>query len=179
MAQLKFEDGQIVTTLDNIQKALSRLGIELAQWPFERTPKLSALLASDTLTDVQKEELLIALDDRFENQKRRFGYQARDLVVLHRETPKLDELLKIFNRTHTHDDDEVRYIVDGSGRFGFIMPDKQQVLLTVEAGEYIRVPAETEHWFVLDERRRIKAVRYFTNKEGWVANYTGMSIRVS
>lgn len=178
MALLRREDGRAISDVDKIRAELSPLGIELAEWPFERMPKISALLAVNVLGDEEKDELLRAFDNRFEEQKKCYGYQARDLVVLHTNTPKLDELLKIFNKCHTHADDEVRYIVDGSGIFGFVMPDGEQVLLTVQAGEYIRVPAKTEHWFVLDQRRCIKAIRYFTNKEGWVANYTGTNLRV-
>ena len=178
MALLRVENGSSISDVDKIRAELSPLGIELAEWPFERIPKISALLVADVLGDDQKEELLRAFDDRFEEQKNRYGYQARDLVVLHTHTPNLDGLLKIFDKCHTHADDEVRYIVDGSGIFGFVMPDGTQVLLTVKAGEYIRIPAKTEHWFVLDQHRRIKAVRYFTNKNGWVATYTGTNLRV-
>jgi len=183
MALLKIEGGKTLKDLYEIRAALQPLNIELAHWPVaettEKTAQVGALLAADTLNDVQKEELLQALDDKFNEQKKTYGYQTRDLVVLHPQVPKLDEMLKIFDKCHFHTDDEVRYIVDGSGVFGFCMLDSKQALLTVEAGEYIRVPANTEHWFVLDDKKRIKAVRYFTSKEGWVANYTGTSVRVS
>jgi len=48
----------------------------------------------------------------------------------------------------------------------------------VHAGDYIHVPAGTEHWFVLTPARRIKAVRYFVTTEGWVPRYTDTAIRV-
>jgi cupin superfamily acireductone dioxygenase involved in methionine salvage len=53
---------------------------------------------------------------------------------------------------------------------------KSQVELTIEPGEYINVPTGTEHWFVLTERRRIKAVRYFAGTDGWVPEYTGREL---
>jgi 1,2-dihydroxy-3-keto-5-methylthiopentene dioxygenase len=87
-------------------------------------------------------------------------------------------MLAKFDKVHTHSDDEVRYIIDGEGIFGFVLPDGRQVELTVETGDYINVPADTEHWFHLTEKRRIKAVRYFTSAEGWVANYTGTPVRI-
>ena len=55
-------------------------------------------------------------------------------------------------------------------------PDGTQVELTVQPQEYINVPAGTEHWFYLTPKRRVKAVRYFTNTEGWVPEYTGTPI---
>jgi 1,2-dihydroxy-3-keto-5-methylthiopentene dioxygenase len=176
MASLRLSDGTILNDLEKIRSALSPLKVELSHWPVERSEKLTALLAAASLQDEQKESLLKLLDNRFEEQKKSYGYQTRDLVVLHPDVPKIDEFLSVFNRCHTHSDDEVRYIVDGSGIFGFVMPDGKQVQLTVEAQEYIRVPAHTEHWFVLSPAKRIKAVRYFSNKEGWVANYTGTPV---
>jgi 1,2-dihydroxy-3-keto-5-methylthiopentene dioxygenase len=178
MAHLKLQDGSTYTELSDIRQKLAPLSIELSHWPIEKTEKVGALLQADTLSDQQKEDLLKELDNRFLEQKAKYGYQTRDLVVLHAQVPKLEEMLKIFDKCHKHSDDEVRYIVDGSGIFGFCMPDGSQALLTVEAEEYIRVPADTEHWFVLDNKRRIKAVRYFTSKEGWVAHYTGTPVKI-
>lgn len=179
MAQLRFENGTPLHDLEKIREALAPLKIELAHWPIEKTSQIRELLAADSLTDQEKELLLTALDSRFNEQKEKYGYQTRDLVVLHSKVPKLDEMLAIFDKTHRHGDDEVRYIVDGSGIFGFVMPDGKQALLTIGAEEYIRVPKETEHWFVLDDKKRIKAVRYFTSKEGWVAKYSGTEVRLS
>lgn len=179
MAFLKIENAGEFSDLAEIRQRLRPLNIELSHWPIEKTPVVGPLLKAETLTNEQKEQLLQALDSRFEEQKAKYGYQTRDLVVLHSQVPNLDDMLKIFDKCHTHSDDEVRYIIDGSGIFGFCMPDGSQALLTVQSEEYIRVPAETEHWFVLDHNRRIKAVRYFTSKAGWVANYTGTAIRVN
>jgi 1,2-dihydroxy-3-keto-5-methylthiopentene dioxygenase len=177
MALLKLENAKTLTDLNEIRSYLSPLNIELSHWPIEKTESVGALLFSKTLNDAQKAQLLNELDGRFLEQKEKYGYQSRDLVVLHSDVPQLEDLLKKFDRCHRHDDDEVRYIVDGRGIFGFIMPNGEQVMLTVEAEEYIRVPANTEHWFVLDPSRRIKAVRYFTSMDGWVANYTGTELR--
>jgi 1,2-dihydroxy-3-keto-5-methylthiopentene dioxygenase len=183
MAKLKLENNTVITDLETIQKAVSPLGIELSHWPIklsaEKADKIMPLLRADTLTEDQKETLLQAIDDRFFEQKRLYGYQARDLVVLHPQVPKLEEMLNKFDKCHTHSDDEVRYIIDGSGVFGVCLPDGTQAVLQVESEEYIRVPKNTDHWFVLDDSRRIKAVRYFTNKEGWVANYTESKPRVN
>ena len=44
-------------------------------------------------------------------------------------------------------------------------------------GEYINVPKDTEHWFVLTAEKRIKALRYFTTTEGWTPVYTDRPIR--
>jgi 1,2-dihydroxy-3-keto-5-methylthiopentene dioxygenase len=97
--------------------------------------------------------------------------------VLYPDLPQLPELCAKFDKCHTHDDVEVRYIVDGEGSFGFVRPDGSQVELTMSAGEYINVPANSEHWFRLTSTRRIKAVRYFSGTDGWVPKYTGTALK--
>jgi len=178
LAELRREDGKVVTNLPDIAKTMGLLGIELKFWPPGDTPGLMALLAKTALPDGEKEQVLAALEPYYEELKRTKGYQTRDLVVLHPDVPNLDAMLAKFDKVHTHSDDEVRYIIDGEGVFGFVLPDGGQVELLVEAGDYINVPANTEHWFYLTEKRRIKAVRYFVSPEGWVANYTGTPMRI-
>jgi 1,2-dihydroxy-3-keto-5-methylthiopentene dioxygenase len=176
MAEMIFERRPATRDLGEIQGVLAALGIELALWP----PSLKArdLLDKPSLTPEEAELLLGMHDMYFEKLKREAGYQARDLIALHPDLPGLGDLLAKFDRCHTHDDDEVRYIVEGSGIFGFCLGTGEQVKLRVEAGEFINVPKGTEHWFVLDERRRIKAIRYFTSREGWVPRYTGTATRL-
>ncbi|KST66328.1 1,2-dihydroxy-3-keto-5-methylthiopentene dioxygenase [Mastigocoleus testarum] len=179
MAILKLEDGTSYTDLQLITNELASLRIALNYWSVGDEPHLRDLLAKDSLTEDEKEVVLQGLDNYFEQLKQTEGYQSRDLIALHPGIPNLDSLLSKFERTHTHADNEVRYIIDGEGVFGFVRPDGSQVELTIQPEEYINVPAGTEHWFYLTPNRRIKAVRYFSNTEGWVPEYTGTEIRFS
>lgn len=176
MATLRLADGTIHRELEEIAQELSSLNIHLDRWVVGDNPQLHDLLKQPQLNEDEKNQVLTALDSYFESLHQTAGYLSRDLIVLHPETPNLEVLLAKFERVHTHADDEVRYIIDGEGVFGFIRPDSSQVELTVEAEEYINVPAGTEHWFYLTPHRRIKAIRYFTGVDGWVAQYTGTEI---
>lgn len=178
MAVLKLENGTIFTDLSTIAETLAPLKVSLNRWPVGEEGELNRLLGQDSLTDAEKEQVLQGLDQYFEELKKTAGYQSRDLIVLHPETQNLEGLLSKFYQCHIHEDDEVRYIVAGVGVFGFVLPDQSQIELTVEAQEYINVPANTEHWFHLTAEQRVKAVRYFTSMEGWVPVYTGREIRV-
>jgi 1,2-dihydroxy-3-keto-5-methylthiopentene dioxygenase len=175
MAILQLEDGTTYNQLVDIVQALLPLGIQLNYWAVK--PQIQPLLAKSTLNEDEKEEVLTALDEYFESLQQSANYQSRDLIALHPEVPNLDTLLSKFDKIHTHADDEVRYIIDGEGVFGFVMPDATQIRLTVQAEEYINVPAGIEHWFYLTQKKRIKAVRYFTDTAGWVPQYTGQEIR--
>ncbi len=173
MAILELEDGTIYKDLQSIRQELAPLNIQLDYWTIGKNPKLNQKLAQESLDENEKEEVLQSLDRYFEQLKQTAGYQERDLIALHPGIPNLDQMLQKFDSIHTHADDEVRYIIDGEGIFGFVRPDESQVELTVQPEEYINVPAGCEHWFYLTPACRIKAIRYFIGKEGWVPEYTG------
>ncbi|MBE9168721.1 acireductone dioxygenase [Pleurocapsales cyanobacterium LEGE 06147] len=176
MAILRLEDGTNYTKLEDIARELAPLNVQLNYWTIGEETQIRQLLRQEILTEAEKEQVLASLDHYFEQLQQTADYQSRDLIVLHPNTPNLDTLLSKFNRCHTHADDEVRYIIDGEGIFGFVRPDGSQVELTIQPEEYINVPAGTEHWFYLTDRRRVKAVRYFTTTEGWVPEYTNTEI---
>lgn len=177
MAVLRLEGNTLITESTEIAPYLAPMGVQLARWPVGDRPDTLALLDCPSLEEAEKEELLRSLDGYFEDLKTNLGYRTRDLIVLHDRTPNLDHLLAKFEQCHIHADDEIRYIIDGEGVFGFACPDGFQVELTVQREDYINVPAGTEHWFHLTPVRRIKAVRYFSSTEGWVPQYTGTPIR--
>ena len=176
MAILELESGQRLTEIGAISEQLVGLGVQLQCWPVGS--ESAALLAQAGLTEDEKESVLSSLDHYFEKLKVESGYHSRDLIVLHPEVPNLDGMLAKFSPPHAHAEDEVRYILDGEGVFGFIAPDGQQMELTIQPEEYINVPARTPHWFYLTSHRRIKAVRYFCGMEGWVPEYLDTKIRM-
>ncbi|MCP3997675.1 MAG: cupin domain-containing protein [bacterium] len=177
MAKLHLEDGTELSNFDDVVRALEPLGIVLARVPLGDDPELRELLGQQALSESEKNRLLALIDHQTEARKQFQHSRAHDLVVLHPELPELDGLLAKFARCHIHPDAEIRYVVDGEGVFGVVLPDGKQVELTVEASEFIGVPKGTEHWFRLTERQQIKAVRYFSEVDSWQAEFTGTEIR--
>jgi 1,2-dihydroxy-3-keto-5-methylthiopentene dioxygenase len=177
VAILQLENGQKLTDIADIREQLATLSIQLQHWPIDQNSPAASLLNQPGLTEEEKESVLQSLDHYFDKLRTESGYHSRDLIVLHPETPNLDGLLAKFKPPHTHAEDEVRYIVDGEGIFGFIAPDGRQMELTIQPEEYINVPAYTPHWFYLSPQRRVKAVRYFSGTEGWVPEYIDATIK--
>ncbi len=177
MATLTLEDGTRITSFDEVAAAVAEVGITLSSWPLGDDAEILELLSQPSLTDDEKERVLTHLDHYFAPLREAGGCSARDLVVLHPGIPNLDDLVATYARCHTHDDDEIRYIIDGDGVFGVVLPDGSQVELAVETAEYISVPTGLEHWFRMSEGRRIKAVRYFSEAAGWEATFTDTPIR--
>ncbi|MBI3898191.1 MAG: cupin domain-containing protein [Gammaproteobacteria bacterium] len=172
MARIIAADGTETTDFPAIRARLARLGIALSAWPAPTTARAKELLDKQTLNDAEKEELLASVQNRFEELQREKGYKTRDMIVIHENIPGLGDMLAKFDKIHYHTDDEVRYILAGSGYFGFVEASGDQFLLEVSAGDYINVPANTEHWFEMKDSKRIKAVRYFIDTSGWTPVYT-------
>jgi 1,2-dihydroxy-3-keto-5-methylthiopentene dioxygenase len=77
-----------------------------------------------------------------------------------------------FLAEHTHDDDEVRYFVSGSGIFYLHVADRVYAV-RCEAGDLLTVPRETTHWFDMGIDPDFTAIRFFHDDDGWVGNFTG------
>ena len=51
------------------------------------------------------------------------GYQSADVISIHALTPNYDQIRAKFLAEHTHDEDEIRFFVDGQGLFWFHLQD--------------------------------------------------------
>jgi 1,2-dihydroxy-3-keto-5-methylthiopentene dioxygenase len=85
-------------------------------------------------------------------------------------------MLARFNREHWHDEDEVRFIIQGRGIFHVHPKNAPVVAIEVGAGDLIRVPRGTWHWFDLCGDRQIRAIRLFQDKAGWTPQYTDSGV---
>jgi len=117
-------------------------------------------------------EILEAYKRKIDELKAQGGYVTADVIDVHPTTPGLDAMLAKFNSEHWHDEDEVRFIIEGRGLFHIHPPGKPVFAIEVEAGDLIRVPRGTHHWFDLCGDRRIRAIRLFQDPAGWTPHYT-------
>ena len=116
--------------------------------------------------------VLESYDEELAKLKARGGYVTADVIDVTPATPNLDAMLAKFSREHWHDEDEVRLVVSGSGVFHIHPKNGPVVAIEVEAGDSIRVPAGTLHWFDLCDTRTIRAIRLFRDPAGWTPRYT-------
>jgi len=151
-----------------IRAELAALGVEYERWDLSRVS-----------ADASAEEVLEAYAAEIDEMKRLGGYTTADVIDVTADTPGLDVMLARFDKEHTHSEDEVRFILAGRGVF-FLHQKSDAVdkVLSVEVGpgDMIRVPRGTEHWFMLCEDRRIRAIRWFQDTTGWTPHYTGSGL---
>ena len=116
--------------------------------------------------------VLAAYAPEIERLKARGGYVTADVIDVGPETPNLEAMLAKFRSEHWHDEDEVRFILEGHGIFFIHPPERDVFAIEVGPGDLIRVPRGTWHWFDLCEDRRIRAIRLFQDPAGWTPRYT-------
>lgn len=167
MAVLRIpEEQRSLREHDEVRDYLAGIGIEYERW---ETP-------ADLPENASAEQVLSAYAPQIEELKRRGRYVTADVIDVNADTPGLDAMLAKFNIEHTHDEDEVRYIIAGRGLFHIHPPQGPVVAIEVEAGDLMRVPRGTLHWFDLCGDRRIRAIRLFQDKSGWTPHYTGSGV---
>ena len=97
MARMIFPDERETREFPAIQGKLAEIGITLRDWPAPADARAQALLDKAALSDAEKEELLRAVDNRFETLKQEAGYATRDMIVLHEDVPGLAAMLGKFD----------------------------------------------------------------------------------
>lgn len=145
-----------------VQEYLAGLGIDYAVWRPAQTVAAGAAA----------EEILAAYAGEIEQLKAQGGYVTADVIDVHPQTPGLEAMLTKFRSEHWHDEDEVRFIIEGRGLFHIHPQGSPVIAIEVEAGDLIRVPRGTLHWFNLCGEQRIRAIRLFQDPAGWAPNYT-------
>jgi 1,2-dihydroxy-3-keto-5-methylthiopentene dioxygenase len=148
-----------------IARELNRVGVRFEQW--EATQQV--------VPGATQDEVIAAYRSDIDRLMREEGYQAVDVISLRPDNPDRAAFRQKFLNEHTHSEDEVRFFVAGAGQFTLHIDGKVYEVLC-ESGDLIGVPDRTRHWFDMSESPYFIAIRLFTNKEGWVAEFTGADI---
>jgi 1,2-dihydroxy-3-keto-5-methylthiopentene dioxygenase len=165
MAVLRFpETNQKIEDEQRIRAELAAAGIDYERWSLDRVAR-----------DCSADDVLSAYAAEVDAMKKRGGYVTADVIDVTPETPDLETMLARFDKEHTHSEDEVRFILAGRGIF-FLHLDGKVYSVEVGPGDMLRVPRGTTHWFTLCEDRRIRAIRWFQQTEGWTPHYTDSGV---
>jgi len=160
------DENRTLREVAEMRACLASIQIDYERWEAEQP----------LAPDAPPEEILAAYSTEIQALKERGGYVTADVIDVSPATPNLEAMLAKFNREHWHDEDEVRFIVRGRGLF-HIHPSKGPLMvIEVEAGDLIRVPRGTRHWFDLCGDRTIRAIRLFQDTSGWTPHYTDSGV---
>ncbi|KAL7409339.1 1,2-dihydroxy-3-keto-5-methylthiopentene dioxygenase [Mrakia frigida] len=98
-------------------------------------------------------------------------YKNRDVINVSK--AGLGELyetkIKGFFHEHLHEDEEIRFIMDGSGFFDVKTPPPEEKWIRVflTKGDLLVLPPGIYHRFTLDEGNTIQALRLFKDEPKW------------
>lgn len=147
---------------DIISRELEPTGAKIERWT-AATP-LNAEATADEILEAYKPQL-----DRLKSER---GYENADVIHVRHGNPNWPALRTKFLSEHTHDEDEVRFFVEGSGAFYLHIGDRVfQIVGT--ADDLLSVPQGTKHWFDGGAEGNFTVIRLFNDPKGWIAHYTG------
>ncbi|CAM6087002.1 unnamed protein product [Calypogeia fissa] len=130
-------------------------------------------VSAKTLTDLGVAQWMLDAD-KFENDpeleqiRKDRNYNYQDIINVSRDKlPNYEQKIKSFFEEHIHTDEEIRYVLDGSGYFDVRDAEERWIRIWTKKGDMIVLPAGIYHRFTLDEGNYIKAMRLFIGEPVW------------
>ncbi|QPG72967.1 hypothetical protein FOA43_000271 [Brettanomyces nanus] len=105
---------------------------------------------------------------------RKRDYKNRDTINLKEEgfpggKNALDAKLDMFFQEHLHEDEEIRFILDGEGFFDVRDINDRWIRAKVFKHDLLIIPAGIFHRFTLSNSKYVKALRLFKDEPKWQA----------
>ncbi|KAG2050237.1 Acireductone dioxygenase [Suillus hirtellus] len=104
------------------------------------------------------------------------SYRNHDIVSISKEGlgDEFETKIKSFYHEHMHEDEEIRYILEGTGFFDVREQSSESwIRCHMGAGDLLVLPAGIYHRFTLDMGNRVRTMRLFKDEPKWIAHNRG------
>lgn len=150
---------------DFIAEELLKIGVQFERWQASKPLREGA--TQEEVIEAYKADI-----DRISAER---GFTTVDVASITPDNPNKDAARAKFLDEHYHNEDEVRFFVEGSGLFTLHVADKVYEIECVK-NDLVSVPDGTTHWFDMGPQPRFVAIRFFQQPDGWVGHFTGSDI---
>jgi 1,2-dihydroxy-3-keto-5-methylthiopentene dioxygenase len=164
------DDDPSEAELDTAQEAEIRAALARIDVGFERWAASHPLEITDG-----DSEIIAAYRREIARLEQSRSFRSVDVIRCLPDHPQRRELRTKFLAEHVHDDDEVRFFVEGGAMF-YLHAAERVHMVHCERNDLISVPSGMRHWFDMGPEPHFTAIRLFTTPEGWVARFTGDEI---
>jgi 1,2-dihydroxy-3-keto-5-methylthiopentene dioxygenase len=125
--------------------------------PHQRVPNAEVSLEELAKVGVNYWQVFGDTDPQLAKIREEHNFSYHDYITISKDTlPGYDEKLKIFYSEHMHDDDEIRFVLEGAGYFDVRNKNDEWIRVEVVANDMISLPAGIYHRFTLDESNYAK-----------------------
>ncbi|OUM54323.1 hypothetical protein BVG19_g3694 [[Candida] boidinii] len=112
--------------------------------------------------------------DQVDQVAKERDYKNRDQIELSVKTfnnsiENLNAKLDVFFKEHLHEDEEIRYILDGEGFFDVRDQNDKWIRTKCFKGDLLILPAGIYHRFTLSDKLFVRALRLFKDEPKWIA----------
>lgn len=107
-------------------------------------------------------------NEELENICKKRDYKNRDEIKCGDFCENYQELILKFKKEHLHSDEEIRYILGGSGYFDVRNKRDEWIRIHVVKGDMLILPEGIYHRFVPDINNYIHAMRLFKEEPKWI-----------
>jgi len=146
----------------------------------QREPHEGPPVSLEKLSNIGVLYYKITSDQEVEELALKRAYKNRDTITIAPDVlPGYEEKVKNFFHEHLHEDEEIRFIRDGSGFFDVRSEGDEWIRIQLEKDDLIILPAGIYHRFTTDAKNYIKATRLFKEEPKWTPLNRGPDVDVN
>ena len=156
------EPYQVSEKVDVLSKQLAEDGIYFRRLPLVATP------SNESLSD---EQILGLYKNQIETVNEYMHYKVTDVASITTNDAVAISIRDRYLSEHTHDDDEVRFFIEGSILL-YIHVEQRIHMLNCTAGDLVIIPAGVKHWLDIGPNPNFTCIRCYNTKQGLINKFT-------